>query len=158
MYFRKKASVLVLLMCVCVSSVSAKSKNLPPGIINALAGDGKDFCEQSLADYNISCHQIFQANLLWRELEVAPNGQSAFLVENHNLGSCGSAGCSLYLFVHQPDAKFVHVLGKNGDVGELSRVTILKTVSAGHYDIQKKWRDGKTRTIYRWDGERYSAQ
>ena len=159
MDFRKKAFVVAFMTCICVSlqADSAKSKSLPLGIVKALAGNEKDYCDQFLGDYKKGCHQTFRANLLWQEVEVAPQGRTGFLVENHNMGFCGSAGCSLYLFVQQADAKFVQVLGKNGDVGALDRVTVLKTVSAGYYDIQKMWRDGMTRTIYRWDGQRYST-
>jgi hypothetical protein len=159
MGFSKIAGAVAIVTCICVSlqADSVKSKRLPPEIVKALASNEKDYCDQFLGDYKKGCHETFRANLLWHELEVAPKGRIAFLVENQNMGFCGSAGCSLYLFVQQPDAKYVQALGKNGDVGELNRVTILKTVTAGYYDIQKTWRDGKTRTIYRWDGQRYSA-
>jgi hypothetical protein len=133
------------------------TKSLPPGVLKALAADEKEYCDQFLGSFKKGCQQKFRANLLWHELKVAPLGRTAFLVENHNMGFCGSAGCSLHLFVQQPDAKFVQVFGKSGDVGALDRITILKTVSAGYYDIQKIWRDGKTLTVYRWDGQRYSA-
>jgi len=155
----KVTGVIVLVMCFCVSlqADSTKTKRLPPGIIKALAGEEKDFCDQFLGDYNKGCHQKFRSKLLWRELKVAQQGRTAILVENHNMGFCGSAGCSLYLFALQADANFIQVLGKIGDVGALDSITILKTISAGHYDIQKMWRDGKTRTVYRWDGQRYSG-
>jgi hypothetical protein len=38
---------------------------------------------------------------MWRELLVAPRGLPAILVENRNAGFCGSAGCSLDLFIQQ---------------------------------------------------------
>jgi hypothetical protein len=74
------------------------------------------------------------------------------------MGACGTAGCSLYLFVQQPDAKFVQILGTNGETGALGDIRVLKDITKGHYAIQKTWRDGKTRTIYSWDGARYSAR
>lgn len=73
------------------------------------------------------------------------------------MGQCGSAGCTLYLFVLQSDGKVTQVLGPQGDIGELGRITVLKTLTEGHYDIEKKWSDGKTSTIYKWHGLRYSA-
>jgi len=159
MAFSKIAGAVVLVTCIYLSlqADSLKSKKLPPGIVKALATDEKDYCDQFLGDYKKGCHQTFRENLLWHELNIAPKGRIAFLIENHNMGFCGSAGRSLYLFVQQTARKYVQALGKGGDVGELDRVTILKTVTSGYYDIQKTWRDGKTRTIYRWDGQRYSA-
>jgi hypothetical protein len=94
---------------------------------------------------------------LWDELVVTPQGRTAILVENHNIGACGSAGCTLYLFLQRQDMAFVQVLGAYGEVGALHQVNAMKSVSGGYYNIQKTWRDGKTRTIYGWDGERYSA-
>jgi len=136
---------------------SEKSKSLPPGVLQALTEVEKGYCDQFLEDFKKSCKQTFRANLLWQELEIAPQGRTAILVENHNMGACGSAGCSLYLFVRKADAKFVQILGTTGDVGALGRVKVLKTVSEGYYNIQKTWRDDKTQTIYRWNGQRYST-
>jgi hypothetical protein len=121
--FRRIAGVVALVRCNCLSlqAGGARSKSLPPGIIKTLASYEKEYCDQFLGDFKKSCHQTFRANLLWHELEVAPQGRTAFLVENHNMGFCGSAGCSLYLFAQQTDAKFVQVLGKGGDVGTLDR-------------------------------------
>jgi hypothetical protein len=133
----------------------AESKRLPPGVIVALAADEKQYCDQFLGDFRKGCRQKFRANLLWRQLVIAPSGQVGILVENNNLGSCGTAGCSLYLFVQQPNATFVQSLNEQGDTGVLERVTVLKTVTNSHYDIQKTWADLKTQTIYRWDGTRY---
>ncbi len=159
MRFRNKASVVALVTCICMSvqeSTAKSSKGLPPGIIKALAKDEQEYCDQF--EVKKSCHQKFRANLVWRELFITPSGQSAFLVESYNMGFCGSAGCSLYLFVRQSDANFVQVLGNSGGVGTLGHVKVLKSLTEGHYDIKKTWRDGKTTTIYRWDGARYSAQ
>ena len=46
----KVTGVIVLVMCFCVSlqADSTKTKRLPPGIIKALAGEEKDFCDQFL--------------------------------------------------------------------------------------------------------------
>jgi hypothetical protein len=139
-------------------STRTKSTSLRPGVFEALAEDEKGYCDQFLGDYKKGCNQAFRANLLWLELEIAPSEQAAILVENHNMGACGSAGCSLYLFVQQPDAKFVQVLGTNGETGALADIIVLKDITKGHYDIQKAWRDGRTRTLYLWDGVRYSAR
>lgn len=75
-----------------------------------------------------------------------------------NMGSCGSAGCSLYLFAKQSDGRFVQVLGTQGGVGHLEQVKLLSDVTKGHYDIQKIWADGKTKSTYRWNGIRYSEE
>lgn len=156
MNFRNAVSVLVTCSCIFLQGGSAKSKSLPPGVLKALAADEKDYCDKFLGDFKKGCHQTFRANLLWQELVISPSRQTAILVENRE--SCGSAGCALSLFVQQPDAKFVQVLGTDGQVGTLGSVKVETTVTKDHYDIQKTWHDGKTHTIYRWDGVRYSAQ
>jgi hypothetical protein len=158
MNFRYTLGIVALVTCACVAihAADAKPKNLPPGVLVALARDQKDYCAQFLGDYKKGCRQTFQANLLWLELDVTPSGEAAILVENHNMGACGSAGCTLYLFVRRPEAKFVQVLGTHGDVGELGAVSVLKEITKGHYNIQKTWRDGKTQSLYFWDGSRYS--
>jgi hypothetical protein len=156
---RRLFGVVALVSCACMSlqGNTEKSKSLPLGIVKALAGDVKAYCDQFSEDFKKGCKQSFLQNLSWRELEISPRGRIATLVENRNMGACGSAGCSLYLFVQQPDAKFVQVLGTTGDVGTLDSVEVLKAVSVDYYNIQKTWRDGKTLTVYRWDGRRYSA-
>lgn len=133
---------------------NVKSKSLPSGVLQALAAHEKDYCYQFSFK---NCRQTFQANLLWDELVVSPQGQTAILVENRNIGFCGSAGCALYLFLQRRDMTFVQVLGAYGEVGALDKVKVLKSVSGGYYNLQKTWRDGKTRTIYGWDGERYTS-
>jgi hypothetical protein len=156
---RNSVGTLLFVACTCLSLAAdnVKTQSLPRGVLKALAADEKEYCDQFLGDFKMGCKQKFRANLLWRQLPIAPSGQVAILVENDNIGFCGSAGCSLDLFVQQPNAKFVQVLGKTGDVGTLDRVAVLKTVSAGYYNIQITWTDGKTQTIYRWDGQRYSS-
>ncbi len=132
-------------------------KPLPPRVLKALAADEAEYCDEFEDDFKKGCEETFRINLMWRELPVAPRGLPAVLVENRNTGFCGSAGCALSLFIQQLDAQFTQTLGKDGDVGALDRVTVLKTITDGHYNIQKTWADGKTHTIYRWRGSRYSA-
>ena len=132
-------------------------KPLPPGVLKALAGDEAEYCDKFEGDFKKGCEETFRINLMWRELRIAPQGLPAILVENRNVGFCGSAGCALSLFIAQPDAKFLQTFGKDGEVGDLDGVKTLKTITDGHYDIRKTWADGKTYTIYRWKGSRYSA-
>ncbi|HXN50878.1 MAG TPA: biosynthetic peptidoglycan transglycosylase [Candidatus Acidoferrum sp.] len=132
-------------------------KSLPSGVLKALAASETEYCDEFEDDFKKGCEETFRTNLMWRELPVAPRGLPAILVENRNTGFCGSAGCALNLFIQQPDAQFAQTLGKDGEVGALDRVTVLKTITDGHYNIQKTWADEKTHTIYRWRGSRYSA-
>ena len=129
---------------------NTEAKPLPPGVVKALAPDKVIFCDQFDDTLKKGCEQTFLVNLMWRELSVTPKGMPAVLVENRNMGFCGSAGCSLSLFIEQPDAEFVQVFGVNGEVGNLGEVNVLKTAKNGHYDIQKTWADGATHTLYRW--------
>jgi hypothetical protein len=155
----KIMSAVVLLTCIWVTlrADGANSKSLPTGVLQALIRDEKDYCDQYSGVLRKGCKDTFRANLLWDELVVTPQGRTAILVENRNMGACGSAGCTLYLFLQRPDMAFVQVLGVHGEVGALHKVKVLKSVSGGYYNIQKTWRDGKTCTIYGWSGERYSA-
>jgi hypothetical protein len=89
-------------------------------------------------------------------LIISPSGQTAVLVKNGE--SCGTAGCALLLFVQQKEGSFVQVLGTDGEAGTLSSVEVLKTITKGHYDIQKTWHDRETQTRYQWDGARYSSE
>jgi hypothetical protein len=157
MGFRNIVCVILLVTFGCLpqQASGAEPKHLPPGVIKALAADEKEYCDQFLGHSRKGCRQTFRANLLSRQLLITPSGQAAILVENSNMGFCGSAGCCLYLFVQQANATFVQVLSQHGDTGVLERVAVLKTVTNGHYDIQKTWADRKTQTIYRWDGARY---
>jgi hypothetical protein len=159
MGFRFTAGAIAFVACVWMSPQGAvvKPKNLPPGVLNALVEDENNYCEQFLGDFRRGCREEFRRNLSWLELEIAPSERAAILVENRNAWACGSGGCSLYLFVQQPDARFVQVLGMNGEMGTLKEIKVLKDITKGHYNIQKTWHDGKTRTLYRWDGQRYSA-
>jgi hypothetical protein len=160
MRFRKTVGALALATCSCMSlqGDSSKSKSLPLGVLKALAADEKIYCDQFLDDFKKDCRRTFRKDLSWHELVITPSGQAAILVEIDNMGFCGSAGCALSLFVQQLDTTFVQVLGKDGDVGTLQSFKVLKTVTKGHYNIQKTWHDGKTQTLYLWDGQRYSAQ
>ncbi len=136
---------------------NTEEKPLPPGVLKALAADEAEYCDEFEGDFKKGCEETFRINLMWRELPVMPRGLPAILVENRNTSFCGSAGCALSLFIQQPDAEFAQTLGKDGDVGTLDRVSVLKTITDGHYNIQKIWADGKTHTIYRWRRSRYSA-
>jgi hypothetical protein len=136
---------------------NTEAKPLPSGVVKALAPDTKIFCDQFEDVLKKGCEQTFVVNLMWRELSVTPNGFPAVLVENRNMGFCGSAGCSLSLFIEQPGAEFVQVFGADGEVGNLDEVKVLKTAKDGHYDIQKTWADGTTHTLYRWTGSQYLA-
>jgi hypothetical protein len=133
-------------------------KPLPPAIFKALAADEAEYCDEFEGDFKKGCAETFRINLMWRELPLALRGLSAILVENRNTGFCGSAGCALSLFIQQPDAQFAQTLGRDGEVGTLDRVSVLKTITDGHHNIQKTWADGKTHTIYRWSGSRYFAE
>ncbi|MCU1243897.1 MAG: Penicillin-binding protein [Candidatus Acidoferrum typicum] len=127
---------------------------LPPGVLEALVADETEYCDRFEDHFNKSCKEEFRINLMWRELPVAPRGLPAILVENRNAGFCGSAGCALDLFIQQQDGHYAQALE---EVGNVDRITALKTVTDGYYNIQKTWADGKTHTIYRWKGSRYSA-
>lgn len=149
------ALALVACSCLTLSADNAKSRIPPRGVVVALAADERTYCYQYRYD---SCHQTFRANLQWRKLLITPTGRDAILVESENLGFCGSSGCSLYLFLQQPNGEFVQVLGKQGDTGDLESITVLKTITKDHFNIQKTWSDGKTHSTYRWNGLRYSLQ
>jgi membrane carboxypeptidase/penicillin-binding protein PbpC len=136
---------------------NTEAKPLPSGVAKALATDTALYCDEFDASFKKGCEETFLVNLMWRELSVSPTGLPALLVENRNLGFCGSAGCSLNLILQQPDGQFIEAFGTNGEVGTLDEVKVLKTITDGHYNIQKTWADGKTHTIYRWTGEQYSA-
>jgi hypothetical protein len=94
---------------------------------------------------------------LWVQLQVAPRGIPGILVQNNNTGFCGVAGCALKLFIMQTNGEFDQALRADGAVGALAEVEVMKTSSDGHYDIRKTWADGRTHTIYRWRGSRYSS-
>jgi hypothetical protein len=143
--------------CLGLYAETAESEGVPASVYKALAADERAYCDQFLGDFKKGCRETFRAHLIWREIEVSPV-QNGMLVELHNIvGECGSAGCTLYIFVQRPDGKFVQVLGTQGDVGDLTNVTVSKTITNDHYDIAKTWRGGKTHTIYKWNGLRYSA-
>jgi hypothetical protein len=161
---RNTVGVVALAACICMSVQcrDAKSKNLPPGIFKALAkyeaAYDADYCAQYSGERKKQCHQTYRTNLNWQELVITPSGQTAILVESDNMGFCGAAGCSLYLVIEKPDGNFVQVLGTDGDTGTLGRIKVLKDTTRGYYNIQKTWRDDKSRTLYLWDGLRYSAR
>ncbi len=149
---------LAIFGCVGLSGHTVESKRLPAGIYRALASDETAYCAQFLGSFKKGCRQTFRDALIWREIEVSPT-QRAILIELHDvLGQCGSAGCTLYIFLWQrPTERYLQVLGTQGDVGELARISVLKTTTKDHYDLQKTWREGKTHTVYKWNGLRYAA-
>jgi hypothetical protein len=158
-FSRNIIATLTLVSCFCipVRGNDAESGTLPAGVVKALAEYEKEYCEEFLGEFRKGCHQKFRANLLWQPLVITPSGQTAFLVENRNIGFCGSLGCDLYLFASQSKGEFVQILGTNADIGTLESVTVLSAATKDHYNIQKIWRDGKTCTLYLWDGARYSS-
>jgi hypothetical protein len=156
-----------LLVAICLLATSASAlaqqtdtrgaQGLPRGILKTMAGDEKAYCDQWLGSDRKDCRQKFRRNLWWRRLPITPSGKMAFLVENRNMGACGSAGCSLSLFVETAKDVFTQILGRQGDVGNVVRLNVLKTVHHGYYDLQKTWADGETTTVYKWNGRRYST-
>ena len=160
-FLRNIIATFTLMSCFCipVRGNSAESGTLPPGVVKALAKYEKEYCEEFLGEFRKGCHQKFRANLLWQPLVITQSGQTAFLVENRNSGFCGSAGCDLYLFAPQSRGKFVQILGTYADTetGTLESTAVLNVATKDHYNIQKTWRDGKTCTLYLWDGARYSS-
>jgi hypothetical protein len=136
---------------------NTEANPLPTGVLKALAADEREYCDKFEADFKRGCAESFRTNLIWGELPVTPQGRVAILVENRNISFCGSAGCALRLFIAEADGQFVQTLGTDGEVGAIDRLTILRTVTNGFYDIQKTWADRKTRTTYRWTGSQYSA-
>jgi hypothetical protein len=140
------------------SSALERTKSLAPEMLRALKNYQKEYCEDQFVEgFRKDCGKKFAANFKLVKLLITPTGRTAILVENRNIGFCGSAGCSLYLLVEQADASFIQILGTGGDVGTINRVTVLKAVTAGHYDLRITWSDGKTHSIYRWNGSRYSS-
>ena len=133
------------------------SKGLPEGVLKALASDAKEYCEDQFAEgFRKGCSKKFEAHLRWRELSITPSGEFAVLVENNNTGYCGSGGCALYLFVQGKNGRFIQVLGSQGGLGALERVTVLTTITNGHFDIRVTWSVPKGHSVYKWDGSRYS--
>jgi len=86
---------------------------------------------------------------------LTPSGDNAIVLENHNMGACGSAGCTIYVFLRQPNGGYLQVLGTQGNVGSLERISVLPTLTKGYFDLQKTWADGKTKSVFSWDGLRY---
>lgn len=149
---------LALLNCPLPQTDRTPPHTLPTGVLKQLAGEAKEYCEDQFAEgFRKGCEKKFAAHLRWRELSITPSGKSAILVENDNLGFCGSGGCALYLFVQQKSMKFTQVLGSEGGLGTLERVTVLKKITNGHYDIRVTWSDAKTHSVYQWDGSQYST-
>jgi len=136
---------------------NTEEKALPHGVLEALAADESEYCDAFEGDFKKGCAETFQANLMWVQLQVAPQGIPGILVQNNNTGFCGVAGCALKLFITQTNGEFDQALGADGEVGALAEVEVLKTSRDGHYDIRKMWADGRAHTIYQWRGSRYSS-
>jgi hypothetical protein len=152
-------TALVFVACAATSRANnVKPQPLSPAIIKALSADEASYCDQFAGSFKKGCHQTFRKNLLWRRIAITLSGQTAILVESVNMGSCGSAGCSLKLFVQQRNGRFVQILGTQGDVGHLERIKVLTNVTNGHYDLQKTWADGNAQTTYQWHELRYSPE
>ena len=132
--------------------------NLPTGVLKQLTHERKEYCEDQYGDrFKKGCDKEFAGHFRWRELPITPSGESAILVENDNLGFCGSGGCALYLFVQQKNMAFTQVLGATGGLGTLKGVAVLTKITNGHYDIRVTWSDGKTHSLYQWDDWHYST-
>jgi hypothetical protein len=130
--------------------------DLPSGVLKALAGDRREYCEQ--VENRKDCRKSFEAHLIWQRLRLSPKGKTGILVENQNVGFCGSDGCALRLFVAIDEGRFVQVLGTQGDIGSLRQVKTLESVTKGYLDLRKVWSDGKSYTDYRWSGTRYTSK
>jgi len=149
---------LVLLVCnLFLQGNTMKSEDLPSGVLKALASNEKDYCDQFLGNFKKGCRQTFRSNLTGRQLIITPSGRTAILIENRNVGTCGSSGCSIYLFVQESRGDFLQILGDARETGTLESFKVLPSSTKDHYNIQKIWRDGKTKEIYQWDGRRYSV-
>jgi hypothetical protein len=153
----KYRTVVALLLATSFSAASqlgqAKTPELPSEVLASLAPHEAQYCSECQFP---DCHQTFRKNLLWQDLIITPSQDKAVLVEIHNMGFCGSTGCPIYLFEFKANGKTVQILGKNGEIGSLSTVTPMAGVTRNHYELLKIWSDGKTRSIYRWKGSRYS--
>jgi hypothetical protein len=121
--------------------------------LQALASDEKAHCDQFLGEFKKGCRERFREHLKWAHLVISSSGQTAILVENDEAG--GSHGYELVLFAVKSNGKYVQVLS---EIGYLDSIIVLKSQTRGYLDIQKRWRDGATRTEYRWNGRRYSAE
>jgi len=143
-------------LLICVPPQTSPIKALPNGVLSKLTVLEREYCEDQFGDkFKKGCDRKFAANLKWQEVAITPTGESAILVENQNLGFCGSAGCALYLFVQKADTSYVQVLGTQGDIGTLKRFKVLEEITKEHFNVQVTWSDGKTHSIYRWNGSRY---
>jgi hypothetical protein len=151
-------SIRTVALVVCAVSLqtltTAQIKSLPTGVIKALSDDEAQCCKAVSGKFEKGCDQRFVANLHWRELQITPSRETGILVENRNAGFCGSAGCSLNLFVQRRNGKYVEVFD---EVGSLERIQVLKTVTKGHYDLKKTWAHREGKTIYTWDGSAYTS-
>src|ERR1700730_10644130 len=86
---------------VCTGHIGDTSS--PRGGSDALEGV---FGDGRKAAVKKGCAEPFQANLMWVQLQVAPQGVPGILVQNNNTGFCGVAGCALKLFIIQTNGEF----------------------------------------------------
>ena len=70
---------------------NTEEKALPHGVLEALAADESEYCDAFEGDFKKGCAETFQANLMWVQLQVAPQGIPGILVQNNNTGFCGVA-------------------------------------------------------------------
>ena len=127
---------------------------LPRGVMEAMWSSEKDYCEQGRGTPGSDCHKKFGQNLRWEKVVITPAGDIAILIENRNTDYCGSGGCSLLMFVAASSGHFAQVFD---EIGDLARIRVLDTMTRGHFDLRKTWADGHTKTIYKWNGNLYSA-
>jgi hypothetical protein len=155
--FLKPAGRVFMLMLACSLMWTQQEplKSLPAGVLNAMHEDEAQRCKQVSGRFEKNCHHNFISHLRWRELRLTPLGKTGILVENTNQGFCGSAGCAVSLFIQEKHTSFIEVLD---EIGTLGSVKVLKTITKGHYDLEKTWSDQKTRIVYRWEGSLYSHE
>jgi hypothetical protein len=152
------ALFVLLLTCLRPQTDPTEPKALPGGVLARLVHAQEVYCEDQFGNkHKKGCDKKFAAHLRWSEVVIAPAGETAILVENQNQGFCGSAGCALYLFVQKTDGSYAQVLGKQGDVGTLKRLAVLKEITKDHFNVQVTWSDDKGHSNYRWNGTRYAT-
>jgi hypothetical protein len=157
-FLRNIIATFTLMSCFCipVRGNSAESGTLPPGVVKALAKYEKEYCEEFLGEFRKGCHQKFRANLLWQPLVITQSGQTAFLVENRNSGFGGVRSISLCPTVEGEIRSNPRNIRGHGNRDPRKH----RSFECGHerpLQHSKTWRDGKTCTLYLWDGARYSS-
>jgi hypothetical protein len=134
------------------------AEGLPGGVLSALRGARTFWCEDQYGDKRAKgCGSKFNSHLKWTRIVISPDGETGILMESQNVGSCGSGGCALYLCVEREGGKYRQVLGTDGGLGDLERVSVLKRTTKGHFDLRVGWRSSKGQSIYRWNGKYYDS-